>query len=99
MPLSIRRSRQAQLDLNEIWLAVAEDSMRAADHVNDRINQTIFMLANHPEAGRARDELRRGLRYFPVDSYLVFYTISAHGLEIRRVLHGARNIRAALFDD
>ena len=58
------------------------------------------MLAEHPEAGRARDDLQGGgLHYFPVGSYLVFYTIEPGALGIRRILHGARDIKAALFDD
>jgi toxin ParE1/3/4 len=57
------------------------------------------MLAEHPEAGRARDDLQQGLRYFPVGSYLIFYTVSRGTLGLRRILHGARDIRGTLFDD
>ena len=99
MPRSIRRARQAQLDQNEIWLSVAEDSVRAADAVIDRINGAIFMLAEQSEAGRARPDLRGDLRYFPIDSYLIFYDISAGTITIRRIMHGAREITAGLFDD
>jgi toxin ParE1/3/4 len=99
MRLSIRRSKQALLDQTDIWLNIAEDNMRAADGVYERINETILMLAEHPEAGRARDDLQGGLRYFPVGSYLVFYTIEPGALGIRRIMHGARDIKAALFDD
>ena len=98
MPLKIRRSRQAQLDQNEIWLTIAEDSVRAADGVSERFNEAIFMLAEHPDAGRARDELGEDLRYFPVGSYLIFYSVNSGTLGIRRLLHGARDITAALFD-
>jgi plasmid stabilization system protein ParE len=66
MRLNIHRSREAQLDQNDIWLTIAEDSIHAADGVHERINDAIFMLAEHPEAGRARDDLQQGLRYFPV---------------------------------
>lgn len=65
MRLKIERSDQAQNDQTDIWLTIAEDNMRAADGVYERINDTILMLAEHPEAGRARDDLRHGLRYFP----------------------------------
>jgi toxin ParE1/3/4 len=99
MPLRIRRSRLAQLDQNGIWLAVAEDSISSADGVLERINTAIFMLAEQPAAGRERGELKPGLRYFPVGSYLIFYTIAFDAIEIRRVMHGARNITAELFED
>jgi toxin ParE1/3/4 len=99
MPLRIRRSTQAQLDQNGIWLTIAEDSVRAADGVIERLNEAIFTLAEHPEAGRERGDLRGGLRYFPVDSYLIFYSIGNGTLDVRRVMHGARNIKAELFDE
>ena len=53
MPLSITRTRQAQLDQNDIWLNIAEDSVRAADAVLERVNAAIFLIAEQPEAGRA----------------------------------------------
>jgi toxin ParE1/3/4 len=98
MPLSIRRTRQAQLDQNDIWLNIAEDSVRAADSVLERVNAAIFLIAEQPEAGRARPELRAGLRYFPVESYLIFYDVQPGVITIRRVLHGAREIGADFFD-
>jgi toxin ParE1/3/4 len=99
MRLSIKRSQQALQDQTDIWLNIAEDNLRAADGVYERINDAIAMLAEHPEAGRGRDDLRAGLRYFPVGSYLIFYTIAPGILGIRRIVHGARDIKAALFDD
>lgn len=99
MRLSVQRSDRAQLDQTEIWLTIAEDNVRAADGAYDRINDAIFMLAEHPEADRARDDLQPGLRYFPVGSYLIFYTVSPAILGIRRIVHGARDIKATLMDD
>lgn len=99
MRLNVKRSDQAQIDPSDIWPTIAEDNMRAADGVYERINDTILMVAEHPEAGRARDDLQPGLRYFPVGSYLIFYTIEPGILGIRRIMHGARDIKAALFDD
>jgi len=68
MLLKVRRWPQARADQQDIWLAVAENSVRAADGVIDRIDEVIFMLAQQPEAGRVRDDLRSGLRYFPTES-------------------------------
>jgi len=44
--------------------------------------------------GRARPELGHGLRSFVVGQYVVFYRPSTKGIEIVRVLHGARDIGA-----
>ena len=99
MPLNLRRWPQARADLKEIWLSIAEDNHRAADGVLDRIDTAISMLTDQPEAGRSREELRVGLRYFPVGSYLVFYSVGEGVIDVRRVLHGARDIDSDLFDD
>lgn len=42
--------------------------------------------------GRLRDELTEGLRSFPVGRYVIFYRIVQDGVEIVRVLHGARDL-------
>jgi len=44
--------------------------------------------------GRARDELVPGVRCFPVGRYVVFYVPLDDGIDIVRVLHGARDIDA-----
>lgn len=99
MPLSVRRFPQAKADQIDIWFAIAEHSLGAADSVTDRIDEVVHMLASQPEAGRARDDLRQGVRYFPVDNYLIFYSVSGGVLEIRRIMHGARKILPAFFEE
>jgi len=49
------------------------------------------MLAENSHAGPAREDLARGLRFFPVGNYLIFYTITGDGIVVVRVLHGARD--------
>jgi hypothetical protein len=52
---------------------------------------------SYPDLGRARDEdLRPGLRTFPVGEYVVLYRVENEDVVILRVLRGGRNI-AALF--
>jgi plasmid stabilization system protein ParE len=46
--------------------------------------------------GGIRGELAAGLRSFPVGAYLIFYRQIEGGIQITRVLHGARDI-ASLF--
>jgi toxin ParE1/3/4 len=45
-----------------------------------------------PELGRKRDELSPRLRSFPVKNYIIFYRRMASGVEIARILHGARDL-------
>ena len=50
------------------------------------------MLARNPAAGRERPELVSDLRSFLVGRYILFYRPIDDGVEIVRVLHGARDI-------
>lgn len=83
---------RARRDLIEIGTAIAQDSLRAADAVLAEIDNQSRLLARLPRLGRKRDELASGLRSFVVGSYVVFCWIVKNGVEIVRVLHGARDI-------
>ena len=83
---------QAQIDLDEIWLFIAEDNPAAADRFHDQLLSKFLILAEHPLIGHAREELRPNMRSFPVGRYVVFYRDSSEHIEIVRVLHGARDI-------
>jgi toxin ParE1/3/4 len=50
-------------------------------------------LAQFPGVGPAREELAAGLRSCPLGSYVIFYRVVKGGIEVARVLHGARNLR------
>ena len=58
----------------------------------DRIEQKCENLALAPEMGFACDELSAGLLCWPVGKYVIFYRSLDSGIEIVRVLHGARDI-------
>ena len=95
-----RRAPQADLDLDGIWLYVAKKSgsFDIADRLIDSIAERFFLLGRHPYVGRTRDEeLRRGLRSFPVGEYVILYRIEDDDAVILGVVRGSRNI-AALFD-
>ena len=66
--------------------------METADRVLGTIDQKCQALAEQPGIGRRRDELAPGLRSLPVGSYVVFYRGRGDGIEVIRVLHGARDI-------
>jgi len=52
-------------------------------------------LANS-RMGRARDDLRPGLRSFPVGQYVIIYTIENEDVEILHVFHGRQDIDGRL---
>lgn len=96
MPV-IRKSPRAKSDLIEIWEYIAEDGEARADAFIDRIDKKFRTLAQRPGIGRLRNELAEELRSFPMGRYLIFYLPLAHGIEIVRVLHGARDLGADYF--
>jgi toxin ParE1/3/4 len=97
----IVRTRLAREDVVEIILRIRRDNRRAARRVLQSINETFELLASFPTIGPDRSELAPRLRSFPVKryrDYLVFYRIFADGIEIVRVLHGARHL-PVIFED
>ena len=97
MPSIIQRP-EAAADLLEIWLHIAPQNLAAADRLADRIDSQCNRLAEMPRLGRARDDLAEGLRSFTMGNYVLFYVPLDDGIELIRVLHGARDF-AQLFAD
>ena len=87
---------RAKADLSDIWQFMAEDSDDQADAFIDLIDQKFQLLAQQSGLGRRREELAEGLRSFPVGRYVIFYLPIPDGVQIVRLLHGARDIEAAI---
>ena len=88
----VSKTTRAEQDLDDIWLHIALDNISAADALIDTIAERSLVLATQPNAGRARTELLAGLRSHPINSYVIFYRSKGDGIEIVRVLHGARDM-------
>lgn len=82
----------ARADLGDIWDFIAEDSPERADAFLYQLDETMRVLSENPLMGRLRDELLPGLRSFAVGSFVIFYRPDARGIDVVRVLHGARDI-------
>ncbi len=93
MPRVTRRPL-AETDIFENWDYIADDSLVAADRWVDRLDEQFRLLAAQPMMGRARDELAPGVRSFPFGRYVVFYVPLEDGIDVVRMLHGARDIDA-----
>jgi toxin ParE1/3/4 len=89
---SYRLARLADTDLDEIADYIADHSPTAAIRQIERLHAKFSMLAMHPLLGQVCDDLRRNLRMFSVGSYVIFYTPCDDGIEVERVIHGARDI-------
>ena len=92
MPL-VLKSVRARKDLGEIWLHVADEvSPETADRLLSRIEASAELLASMPRMGRPRDQLREGLRSWPVGDYQLLYFPLPNGIRIIRVIHGRRDV-------
>lgn len=87
-------SEHAQEDLIDIWMYIADDSVRSADRVIDRITAKCEELAEMPLSGRLREEFAADLRSYPVGRYLVFYVPDDDGISVVRVVSGERDLPA-----
>ena len=91
---AIARTPAAEADLIDIWIHVALDNPAAADQLLDRIGEKIALLADFPEAGVLREDIAEGVRMLAVGNYVVLYRLAASGVEVVRVVHGARDVTA-----
>jgi toxin ParE1/3/4 len=97
MSRRFRLTERARNDLDEIWAYIAGHSPAAADALIDRLYEKCRQLVDFPELGRTRAELSPDLRSLVVRPYLIFYKARSDGVEIWRVLHGARDIKPEMF--
>ncbi len=97
----IHWSLTARADLSGIWIYYFQSSGRsAADAIVRNIESACRMLDDHPFAGRARDEVRPGLRSLVANPYVIFYRIGQDSVaEIVRVLDGRRDLEEIFADD
>lgn len=96
---TIRIRPKAKSDLADIWDYIADDSEQRADSFLDLIEEKIDTLAKNPLIGRGRNELVEGLRSWAIKPYVVFYLPLPDGVEVIRVLHGARDMENIFLED
>jgi toxin ParE1/3/4 len=91
-----RVSENAERDLDEIFAYWAERaSLEIADRVIDKITDRFWPLGEHPNVGRASDDVAAGVKCFPAGKYLIYYRVTRRGTDILHVFHGARDQRKA----
>ena len=92
----VLRTLQANMDLLEIWCAVAEENIDAADKLLESFSSKLQTLATQLMMGRLREEFSRPLRSFSTGKYVIFYQPIDDEIEVIRVLHGSRDLRNLL---
>ncbi|MFN3671879.1 MAG: type II toxin-antitoxin system RelE/ParE family toxin [Bosea sp. (in: a-proteobacteria)] len=88
----ITYSKQADADLQDIWLWIARDSVGSADAFLQRMLRRIEILRTFPEAGPVRDDIGGGARGLVSERWLVLYRLTSDGVQIVRIVDGARDV-------
>ena len=89
-------SQTSKDDLLEIWVGIAVGHVSAAERLLDDLHAATQLLATQPLIGKARREFGAGIRSFPVRDYVLVYRPIPGGVELVRVVHGARDLPRVL---
>jgi len=88
----VERSPEARLDLRAITSHIAQDNPSAALKWLDEMEGLFITLAAHPRIEERLQTRRFGdVRRFSRGNYLVYFRPLATGVQILRVVHGARD--------
>ena len=87
-----RFSRRAEADLEEIAAYIARDNPARAVSFIVQLRQHCRNLLTFPQAAPLRPAFGAGIRLSIFGNYVVLYVAHEDLLEIRRIVHGARNL-------
>ena len=89
--LQFRFSRRAEADLGRIADFIARENPERAVSFLGALRLQCRKLVAFPESAPLRPELGAGVRLKVFRNYLILYVLHTDALEIRRVVHGARD--------
>ena len=89
-----RLVRAALADLRDIEAYTYDNWGAEQRNLYIRALATAFQqLAEKPNAGRSRPDIRDGLRSYVCQQHMIFYRVTATGVDILRILHHSRDVR------
>jgi toxin ParE1/3/4 len=100
----VRWRRTARSDLLHLARWIARDNLAAAHRFLDAAREAADMLAELPKlgpSGRFRSRGLRQIRIWPIrgfDKILLIYAAERAGIDVLRVVHGARDLDALELD-
>jgi toxin ParE1/3/4 len=92
-------SDRALQDLDDIAAYFDEIGLDMSERIVDQIERRCYSLVGHPRRGtRLKTTAARELRRLRSAPYVIIYEITPDAIRIARILHGARDIDAAVKD-
>jgi len=95
--MRIRLAPQAKADLDAIWLYFARESGSSdfATRTIGSIADKFGLFARFPCIGKSLEpDLRPNIRTFPVNNYVIFYSVRPAEIRILRIIHSSRDAQA-----
>lgn len=89
--MKVRFNPKARADLQSAVRYFAAESKKVARSWAASIRDNCARLGETPGLGVPKPELGPNVRMLVVGSYLVFYEVGLNGVEIIRIMHGARD--------
>ena len=93
--ISIRYTKKAKTDLEDIYLLIHKDKKSIADKFINKIDKFIMLLKTNPEMGKDCKEkgLQQDCRVLYYKSYMILYKISKTQIIIQRVINTKQNYK------
>ena len=103
MDYKVKYSDDAKRDIENIFSHIADvliepaSARRLTDKLIEKANSLDFMPFRH-QACETEPLKSRGIRFFPVDKYLIFYLPNENQktVEIIRIMHGSADVEKHL---
>ena len=74
--------------MEAVWLySRTQWGVAQAEQYIDDLTEAFTFLADSPKSGRACDRIRQHYRQYPVVRHVVYYRMTAYGIEVMRILH------------
>ncbi|AZG76460.1 type II toxin-antitoxin system RelE/ParE family toxin [Methylocystis rosea] len=90
--MRIVRTARAEQDLIEIWSYIANENETAADWTLDALERKTRLLGLHPQIGRERPDIGKGVRSAISGAYLILYRLLEDRVEVVRYVHMRRRL-------
>ena len=90
--MAIRFTESALVDLDDIWRYFAQRSKADATRFMGQLDDVFKLLADFPQAGRERNDLRPGIRMYVHRRYVILYRESKGNVLVEAVIRGERDI-------
>lgn len=98
MPYEIFKRPQAERDIEECFVFIAEDNLDTGVYFLVAVEDSLEQLTQFPLLGKTREfqnkqfQTMRMWRVKGYENYLIFYAVTKNTIEVIRVLYASRDI-------